>query len=51
MNRNYFVADPDAFTVSTQTVDDQSWHGGQRQLSLEEAKVSIALAAVAGGMF
>ena len=51
MNRNFFVADPDAFTVSTQTVDDQSWHGGQRPLSLEEAKVSIALAAVAGGMF
>jgi alpha-galactosidase len=51
MNRNFFVADPDAFTVSTQTVDDQSWHGGQHQLSLEEAKVSIALAAVAGGMF
>jgi hypothetical protein len=51
MNRNFFVADPDAFTVSTQTVDDQSWHGGQRQLSLEEARVSIALAAVAGGMF
>jgi hypothetical protein len=51
MNRNFFIADPDAFTVSTQTVDDQSWHGGRRQLSLEEAKVSIALAAVAGGMF
>ena len=51
MNRNFFVADPDAFTVSTQTVDDQSWHGGRHQLSLEEAKVSIALAAMAGGMF
>jgi alpha-galactosidase len=51
MNRNFFVADPDAFTVSTQTVDDQSWHGGARRLTLEEAKVSIALAAVAGGMF
>jgi len=51
MNRNFFVADPDAFSVSTQTVDDQLWHGGKRQLSLEEAKVSIALAAVAGGMF
>jgi len=23
MNRNFFIADPDAFTVSTQTVDDQ----------------------------
>jgi hypothetical protein len=51
MNRNFFVADPDAFTVSTQTVDDQSWHGGQRPLTLDEAKVSIALAAVSGGMF
>lgn len=51
MNRNFFVADPDAFSVSTQTVDDQSWHGGQRPLTLEEAKVSIALAAVSGGMF
>jgi alpha-galactosidase len=51
MNRNFFVADPDAFTVSTQTVDDQSWHGGQRPLTLDEAQVSIALSAVAGGMF
>jgi hypothetical protein len=51
MNRNFFIADPDAFTVSTQTVDDQSWHGGQRPLTLDEAKVSISLAAVSGGMF
>jgi alpha-galactosidase len=50
MNRNFFVADPDAFTVSTQTVDDQSWHGGKHPLSFEEAKVSIALSAVSGGM-
>jgi alpha-galactosidase len=51
MNRNFFIADPDAFSVSTQTVDDQSWHGGQRPLTLDEARVSIALAAVSGGMF
>jgi hypothetical protein len=51
MNRAYFVADPDAFTISTQTVDDQSWHGGQRSLTLSEAQVSIALSAVSGGMF
>lgn len=51
MNRNFFVADPDAFTVSTQTVSDEEWHGGQHPLTLDEAKVSIALAAVAGGMF
>jgi alpha-galactosidase len=51
MNRNFFVADPDAFTVSSQTVDDQSWHGGRHPLTSDEAKVSIALAAVSGGMF
>jgi len=51
MNRNYFIADPDAFTVSKQTVDDQSWHGGQHALTLDEAKVSIALTAISGGMF
>ena len=51
MNRNFFIADPDAFTVSTQTVDDQSWHGGQRSLTLDEAQVSIALSAVSGGMY
>jgi len=51
MNRNFFIADPDAFSVSTQTVDDQAWHGGQHPLTLEEAKVSIALSAVSGGMF
>jgi hypothetical protein len=51
MNRNFFISDPDAFTVSEQFVDDQAWHGGQRPLTLDEAKVSIALAAVSGGMF
>ena len=51
MNRNFFIADPDAFTVSMQTVDDQSWHDGQRPLTLDDAKVSIALSAVSGGMF
>jgi alpha-galactosidase len=51
MNRNYFVADPDAFSVSRQTVDDQSWHNSKRPLSQDEAEVSIALAAVSGGMY
>ncbi len=50
MNRNYFVADPDAFTVSTQRITDQSWHEGKQPLTLDEAKVSIALSAVSGGM-
>ena len=26
MDRNYFVSDPDAFTVSTQSISDQTWH-------------------------
>ena len=51
MNRNYFVADPDAFSVSRQTVDDQSWHNSATPLSQDEAEVSIALAAVSGGMY
>jgi alpha-galactosidase len=50
MNRNFFVADPDAFTVSSQIVRDQPWPDGQGQLSLDEARVSITLAAVSGGM-
>jgi hypothetical protein len=51
MNRNYFVADPDAFSVSRQTVDDQSWHNSVKPLSQDEAAVSITLAAVSGGMY
>ena len=50
MNRNFFVADPDAFTVSQQRITDQTWHEGKQPLTLDEAQVSIALAAVAGGM-
>ncbi len=51
MNRNFFIADPDAFTVSTQTADDQSWKSAPAPLTLDEARVSIALSAVSGGMY
>ena len=51
MNRNFFVSDPDAFCVSTQTVTDQPWHGGKVPITLDEAKASIALSAIAGGMY
>jgi hypothetical protein len=51
MNRTFFVNDPDAFTVSAQTVKDHPWNGGKVPLTLEEAKVSIAVSAIAGGMF
>ena len=50
MNRNFFVADPDAFTVSTQTIPDHARHGGGQPETLTDAQVSIVLAAVSGGM-
>jgi hypothetical protein len=51
MNRNFFISDPDAFCVSTQILTDQPWHGGKVPLTLDEAKASIALSAVTGGMY
>ncbi|HYA26031.1 MAG TPA: glycoside hydrolase family 36 protein, partial [Terriglobales bacterium] len=51
MNNNFYIADPDAFTVAGQLITDQTWHQSKTPLTLEEAEVSIALAAVAGGMF
>ena len=51
MNRNFFVADPDAFSVSHQGYAAQQDHGGARALTLDEAQVAVALAAVSGGMF
>jgi len=51
MDGNFYRADPDAFTVSEQLITDQSWHTQKSPLSLNEAEVSIALAAIAGGMF
>ncbi len=54
MNRNFYVSDPDAFTVSKQLVSDPDpdpgSNDGVRPLTLNEAEVSIALAAVSGGM-
>ena len=51
MDGNYFTSDPDAFSVSKQTILDQGWHNSRTPLSLNEAQVSIVLAAVAGGMY
>jgi alpha-galactosidase len=48
MHRNWFINDPDAFTVSKQVIEERTI---QAPLTLEEAQVSIALAAVSGGMF
>jgi hypothetical protein len=48
MQRNFFNADPDAFTVSRQLLEERTI---QAPLTLNEAQVSIALTAVSGGMF
>src|SRR5580704_2051252 len=46
MNRNFFVADPDAFTLT-----DQKGEGDAPGTTVSEAEVSIVLAAIAGAMF
>jgi len=51
MNNNFYAADPDAFTVAKQLITDQTWHQSKTPLTLDEAEVSITLAAIAGGMF
>jgi len=51
MNRNFYLSDPDAFTISKQVVGDRGWHGNKVPLTLDEAEASIALSAVSGGMF
>jgi alpha-galactosidase len=48
MQRNFFMADPDAFTVSRQLMEEREI---QLPLTLSEAEVSIALSAVSGGMY
>ena len=51
MNGNFFIGDPDAYTVSRQLVTDEVWRVQKNPLTLDEAKVAIALAALSGGMF
>lgn len=48
MNRNFFINDPDAFTVSRQLMEERTI---QAPLTLDEAEVSITLSAVSGGLF
>ncbi len=48
MHRNFFITDPDAFTVSRQLLEERTI---EAPLTLNEAQISIALAAVSGGMF
>jgi hypothetical protein len=44
MNRNFYISDPDAFMVSTRDIN------GKYPLSLDAAKVAIAVSEIAGGM-
>jgi alpha-galactosidase len=48
MHRNFFITDPDAFTVSRQLLEERTI---EAPATLNEAQVSIALAVVSGGMF
>ena len=48
MHRNWFINDPDAFTVSKQVIEERTI---QAPLTFDEAQVSIALSAVSGGMW
>jgi hypothetical protein len=48
MHRNFFLNDPDAFTVSQQLLEEREI---QAPLTLNEAQVSIALSAVSGGLY
>jgi len=51
MNRNFFISDPDAFSVSKQVEPQQTWHESKSGLTLNEAQVQIVLAALTGGMY
>ncbi|HEV2493094.1 MAG TPA: glycoside hydrolase family 36 protein [Terriglobia bacterium] len=51
MNRNFYISDPDALSVSTQTSPQEGWHRSRQGLSPSEAQVQIVLAALAGGMY
>lgn len=51
MNNNFYVSDPDAFTVSEQLISEEETHEHLKPLTLDEAEVSITLAGEAGGMF
>jgi hypothetical protein len=53
MNGNFYLSDPDAFSV-TKVVNpdpDQAWHRSKAGLTPDEAQVQIVLAAIAGGMY
>jgi alpha-galactosidase len=48
MDHNFYQSDPDAFTASTQLIEERRMAA---PLTLDEAEASVTLAALAGGMF
>jgi len=48
MQHNFFLSDPDALTISRQMIEERRI---QAPLTLNEAQVSVTLAALSGGMF
>lgn len=51
MNRNFYISDPDAFSVSKEVEPEQTWHNQKKPITFDEAEMQIVLAAVAGGMY
>jgi hypothetical protein len=51
MHRNFFISDPDAFSVLNQSPPGSNLGKPTPALTLNEAEVAIAVAAVSGGMF
>jgi alpha-galactosidase len=51
MHRNWFVNDPDAFTVAGQVIPGHDWHQSKTPITLDDAEISVTLSAVSGGMF
>lgn len=49
MNRNFFIDDPDAYNVTDSYLMEE--HEAQPPVTLKQAQASIALSAIAGGMY
>ncbi|HET7099686.1 MAG TPA: glycoside hydrolase family 36 protein, partial [Terriglobia bacterium] len=51
MNRNFYISDPDAFSVSTEVEPQQTWHNQKKPITFNEAEIQVVIAAVSGGMY
>jgi hypothetical protein len=51
MNGNFYLADPDAFSVTSAADPEPGAHRPKPGLTLNEAEVQIVLAALSGGMY